>query len=485
MKTKIILTVLLVFPAVLFFLSKPPAKENANPTFQTTNTDTTFFIGSYDLGNAADRRIIDSAKFNQWHKYLGSDTAQGRSVPLGWFDYDVTFTNPNTNPRVKGLLDSNNNQHLYTFMHRPNIDWLCFGQRSDYQCEDSCFLSPDEQDFWFYTYRNTGTVGINLHDYTQFGNGARVKYCTTNESVVDSCYNRVNPHSAGYVVMGLKANREQVNATTYPGSGDCQYDWFIKPRIRINVADAYANKLVCRIEVYNFEGDTIKKVELYGKHFIDNSNNYDGSYRDNYYHFPTDTNLIIDTGYYFNPNKKNWLRTDDSCKVDFRVYWYGQCDMWLDYVRVDDEKANRLLTGSDDEYNNMLGWEAQLAVYNNSPLRFYLDEFEFNHLPCLKYVSKKLRELTAQYYGREVPFSIGTNAGWLSAHTPGCVYLPDYYFRKYFVDSVKIKELMLGIYPFKYRAGLDSIPSKIPNTLPDLTNPGVFGTPVNPNEYDC
>jgi hypothetical protein len=30
----------------------------------------------------------------------------------------------------------------------------------------------------------------------------------------------------------------------------------------------------------------------------------------------------------------------ENSQVDYQIYWYGQVDLWIDYVKVMDNKAN-------------------------------------------------------------------------------------------------------------------------------------------------
>jgi hypothetical protein len=39
-----------------------------------------------------------------------------------------------------------------------------------------------------------------------------------------------------------------------------------------------------------------------------------------------------------------WLTWPQRCRVDFKVYWCGQVDVWFDKMTVDDFYANKLLS---------------------------------------------------------------------------------------------------------------------------------------------
>jgi len=99
-------------------------------------------------------------------------------------------------------IDDNKNHGLRSIMDRPKIEYLVFGQKSEYQCEDVSKVDPN---FWYYTY-NEHHAGQNYQDNTQFGNNQWVKFCDSDPD---------NPGATqGYVVKNLKANREQAPVTS-------------------------------------------------------------------------------------------------------------------------------------------------------------------------------------------------------------------------------------------------------------------------------
>ncbi len=480
MKTKIILAgLLLVFSAFsLFFTIKNEADvKTSNIGSNTTITSDTapFLIGAYDLGNLNDYSKIDSLRFNAWHQYLMiSDSSEilGKWVVRGWFPSDTLFNDLPNNNDVKSLLDANNAHNLKMIMQRPATQYFSYGQRSDYECEESLA----NNDFWFYTYRNHPSNVSS--DYTE----------TLSNETIKGRYCRQG-NDSGYVMTGLKANREQINCTSYPGGGDVNKKWYIKPRIKIDSASAYANHRVCRVEVYRYDSTRIKTIEITGNNFIKPGPIFDSSYLDWFYGF-YDTVQTIADGRSFNPDTLSWFGDKDACKVDFRVFWYGECDMWIDRIRVEDEIAHSLFDPLDPNYNRVqayIGVEAKLmATHNTAPLRYYLDEFEFNHLPCIKYVSKMLKDSTS-FYGREIPFTAYNGLSFYSAHIPSdSASLGGWHFGKYFLDSVNIREFNYGEYPFKYRRENDSVytPTIIPSSLPRTSGDGVYGEVVSPRVYE-
>jgi hypothetical protein len=177
-------------------------------------------------------------------------------------------------------------------LHRPKIEWLCYGQRSDYQCENI----PSTDPLWFYAFNSNqqGHVhtGSDWRDNTTFGNGVMVKRCLTNPTEPDY------PDNPGYVVDRLKANTEQcrLQPTADPGSSgasniwqsDQQCDWVVKPHIRVNPDFVRDNPEsdVCKITVIAEDGTSIigeKVIKAKYFHQRDNPNPYDGSYIEEFY----------------------------------------------------------------------------------------------------------------------------------------------------------------------------------------------------------
>ncbi|RIK49780.1 MAG: hypothetical protein DCC60_01815, partial [Ignavibacteriae bacterium] len=208
----------------------------------------------------------------------------------------------------------------------------------------------------------------------------------------------------GYVVRGLKTNREQINRSWdwHYSIDDGNHKWYVKPRIRVDSAyannPANLNKEVCRIEVLNFDGDTIKTTNIRVANFIEN-NEYSGEYIEDFFDLHQDSLLEISDGKSFNPDEKPlW---DTRCQVDFRVWWYGQCDMWIDYVRVENQIGHDLLSTDTTNqayqlYHNWLSWEVE-DIANQHPgklIDFYIEEYEFNMLPAIKYVNEKIISLS-------------------------------------------------------------------------------------------
>lgn len=465
MKTRIVLSVLMVLAIGIFYFSKPNAKENNIASVNSgINGDTTFRIGAYWTGSVISK--YDSLKemnINIWHCGSGIDN--------GWTGVNVRNDYRNSNyseygQNVKNRIDSNYTYgNLRSIMDRSKINYLGYGKRSDYECETNV-----NSNYWFYAYRDHNpNVSDNILDNSQFG---------SNNTYVR--YSQKNVHDTGYVVKRLISNREQTSFS--PG---INLKWHIMPRIRINVADAYSNKFVCKIEILRYDSTLIKSVDIYGTDFIDiRTGNYSGQYIDSLKSLA----LFIDSAGVFNPGHK--LYNNDTCGVDIRVWWAGQCDMWLDRIRVENEIAYDLFGDNPDTswhniYNNQwLPWEAQnIAGSEQGKVHYFLiDEPEFCQLPALSYLNKRIIQLSSGASSLVPVFSIDN----FKAHLPNYLYT-DFstdQLKTYLIDTAGFQMYSFDCYPLY---GWDCC-SKLPNTLPHVTNydivNGQLGKPVPPTEYE-
>ncbi|MBK8382873.1 MAG: hypothetical protein IPL16_13515 [Ignavibacteria bacterium] len=58
------------------------------------------------------------------------------------------------------------------------------------------------------------------------------------------------------------------------------------------------------------------------------------------------TNLQVPVSNWFNDSAKFGIN-DTHSKVDFKVFWYDKCDMWIDRIRVENQPAHRMITLHD------------------------------------------------------------------------------------------------------------------------------------------
>ena len=448
MKIKLTISLLLI-SVVMFYSFERMGKTSAEQTTTSEPPKTDFILGAMSnvFDNTMYNYLSDSLKFNMWHLYAGP------VKDYGWTDdYGVRISSDtlggntsNYGSLIRDRISQNSQNKLMTLMQRPVTTYFAYGQRSDYQMEESTKVDPY---YFFYTYNfsrvNSPSI-IDTQDYSRYGSGEYVKKCL---------YNRSDPGSnAGLIVSGLKGNMEQAN-TYWPNSqsGDSIYDWYIMPRIRID--SVFANNPVnqdtevCKIIITNWDGDSLTQI-LKVKHFKKSIDNvYNGYYLELYNSYSDDSlkNFHITSGKWFNLNQHDPFGHNDG-KVDFKVFWYDKCDMWIDRIRVENEPVRKLMTVQDTLLVNQLKYEIKDIAYamrqslhsKYEPYKFYIEEFEMNNLPTIGYVNKMIRDLTDD----SMSLMVNYNYDLVRAFIPNKErydFTPDMIVR-YLVDSAKIREI--------------------------------------------
>ncbi|MBM4158786.1 MAG: T9SS type A sorting domain-containing protein [Ignavibacteria bacterium] len=440
-----------------------------NETSNYNLPDSGYIIGYFHNGMLFDNyQYFDSLKFNTWHKY---------TAPSGWgWSSNDTIDNylQDTSiykPIVLGRLGVNRGKEIRTIMDRPIIQYLCGGQRSDYQAEQ---ITDENQPYWFHSYEssvNNHNLGIwDMDDSSQYGNRERVKYCKSNSEEPGK--------NACYILEKLRANREQSNRYVNLWNSDSIYNWYIIPRVRIDSVFANRpenfNKPVFAVEAYDWEGDLVKKANIYVRNFKQDENTiYSGNYLDSFHFiYPQDTiNLIIYPGNQFlAPQGVDIFNWNNDSKVDFRIYWYDNCDMWIDYVRVENEPAHQYLTQRKKEWISKVNSEVYWAMYYydiNFPNYFYFDEFEINQIPAMKEVNRQIM----QGSGNKLGLIASINYNLIRANIPNCweYLLTAEQMKTYLIDNAGFKILTMGAYPLEgFRLdepGYEGRISYHPNTL--------------------
>lgn len=459
MKSKIVFGLALFVVVILYF-----------SLTGTDNPERKFLITSMDAGidtNISNYPVMkDSLGLNYWHKY--NQWFSGDEI-----EADISFISP----RVRYRVGQNNQRNLGTVFGRRITDYTGFGQRSDYQCE----AIPYGEDYWFYSYNyspNNSWIYDTI-DNSQFGSNQKVKFCKKDTSDPGS--------NAGYVVYGLKANREQANRYWTPYQSDSMSSWYVKPRIRIPTG-LPPNTLICRIEVLDWDSSIVRSVDLVAENFIDSFNNYGGNYLDEFYSQGIPKPIKIDSSKLCPGARRQFWDWDNvSIKTDFRVYWYGQCDMWIDRIRVENEQARLLyLPGGNAELKIRSEVNSALLGYDESrPNDFYLEEFEFNTTPCIK----RLREIIEDESRGRLTLIANLNPYLYNYVVPnhGSNRFTKEDFEKYLVDSVQGAGVKKIAGTFYFLEGFDTTQlgrsSKNPYTLPVYDdNPNLNYSPGNGRE---
>ncbi len=480
MKTKI--TIIFVISITIFAFRIINKSEITEISSQLPDPDSTFIIGVLESG-AEGRydRQVDSLGINLWHRYPSGTNNGWITSHNGWIPFDFTDAEyEDYHEGVEDIIGTNRDSGMYTLMNRGKILRLCFGQRSDYQCEEVSMVNPD---YWFYTYKNrdnpssdSNKTGRDTVDNSIFGNGVKVVKCST------------SVHQPGYIVKGLKANREQINCISSWGGKavDENYIWYVKPRIRIDtsVVQQFDTTKVCKVDILNFDGNLVKSIILKARNFQNFNNPYHGNYLEEFFYQQGDNELTInpELNERFNPNCENLWNED--CGVDFRVYWYGLCDMWIDYVRVDNEIAHDLFKGAFD--STWLKWEAHdiATLFPNAAYRFYIEEFEFNQIPSMEYVSRKIDSLDGV---NDFGLMCDLNYSTFKIQTPGfdTVRPSAEYIKRTLIDRLDSKEIFMGAYGI-LSDGENELNNYVPNTLPiyNFDPPDRTGEPASVTQYE-
>jgi hypothetical protein len=466
-----------LFVGIISITSEPSAERSIfQPSPPQYGWVDKFYIGAmcteYDYSNHYSK--LDSLGLSLWQQYAGGEyyPSVNRWYPkLYWQFPGITndeLMEPveNYSNKVNEAIDSiykHNNRKLV--MCRPKITWLCYGQRSDYKC------SKDNIDtsLWFYSFQTHTTDPDERDD--QYGNGEYVRHCRIQNSTNGG--NWVD--NPGIVVSRLRANTEQCRKDTVithyenQWEGDSFCDWLIKPRIRVDSNFAHNNQLtpVCRIIVLNESRDTIKNSLLKGRNFLVDANlHYNGRYIEEYKYFPGDDTLVIhgdwatdNNGWTFTARGK-WKENQEGNyknKADIQIYWYGNCDMWLDYVRVDNDVASNLLSKDNNNpihrtYTQWIKDEVEQIGLHIPPgatepavLKYYIELCEFNNLPCMHFVDS----LLTQYSNGKLDLMQDLTP-FIAAHVPWdnrTSILNANFLYRYYVQRVGFTQIFTESYP--------------------------------------
>jgi len=504
MKNKLYIIVLVLFAPVLIYKFYYPSTENQKTAAPLPYTDK-FLIGAMHSYFEEFYTHYDDAGFNTTHRYIYGkwDSTLQRHTP----STDITGTeedlfDPVPADDIRDIItemyrDHNGSRFIW---QRPKIEWLCFGQSSTYEAEP---ISTSD-DYWFYSFASVS--GTPVPDHT-WNNGDTVLHCSNIES---------GPQ-AGYVLKRLKANTEQSRRSQIGGINqwceDSECDWYIKPKIRVN--PAFVNDLnnseveICKIQVIMQDGITRKPLQdsiIKAKHFRLNAlTQYDGRYIEEFYFTenqdPTPItftgDLVLDSTApsWFTSARGNYNPDPENInRADIQVYWYDNCEMWIDYVKVENDVAHNLLTSdtTNQTYQLYNQWiEDEANAINREPYvyNFYTELFEFNNIPCMAYVNKKIDSITGgrvNFMADQLPFFF-CHLPW---NEKGSILTPAK-LKDLFFDVTNFKQIYVGDpYPVtaNFPAGCYDFTgpqiSVIPSTLPVFEGDTILAVTRSPENYD-
>lgn len=508
------------------FISPGTGNVSALPPVPSPNNSINEFItGIMDGGADQSFTYLPQLNTNLWSYYsnliriVATDEFRTQK---GWDGLIYPYTQDKIEEPVSyyeniitGRLTGNYDHSMRSLFDRPKFEIVCYGQRSDYQAED---MSHVDGHLWFYSFQSPNQIGTDIiDDDPQHGSYQWVRFCDKNTN---------DPAPQRWVVSRLRANNEQVHNNGNDWRGDAIYSWYIKPRIRIpqNVPIDFPDKKVCEVVVKDYMGMVILDKIIYARHFKDNQGQYDGRYLEEFNFSSSETKLIIppikdssgpEPKYInpFNPNNGEWSfksrgnntsPASDVCKADFAVFWYDECDMWLDYIRVDNDVAHNLFSTDPNnlihqEYETYITEETELACRDphSNPMFMYVEEFEFNNIPCFAYVNNRIKTISAGY-SKNLSLMVDLNYPQYNAHLPwvsgSTAALNAQHVADYLINGTGMEVVFGGPYPLlgthTYdKTGFDRFDaetyvSKIPNTLPNTSDPMANATAVPTAEYE-
>ena len=417
------LLIAFILLSVFIFSFINPVTENQQtvsaPPEGPNNTPNRFLIGTIGSYNNDDMIYYDSAGFNITHIYTetaDSTVSHGdphRHTPCTHIvDDDFLNSDVHTDAlrNVANNMYNQNQNHTRFFWQRPKIEWLCYGQSSIYEAENVWSLN----DYWFYSFNSNSIfhnhTGSEWYDNSIHGSNQLVKRCITPQSGGNDL--------PGFVVDRLKANTEQcrrvIGNTTNHWMGDSECDWFVKPRMRIpeGVPDGTN---VCKIYVIQQDGSNkIPPAVIKSEYFKNIQGEYNGEYIEEFNFDPRNPPSGLkfhgDLGWSWANTARGDRLVDDVNGADIQIEWLGNCDMWLDYVKVENDIANDLLSTDPNNHQHQTyeSWiqqevdaiSAPAPGSSESPVyNFYIELFEFNNIPCMAYVNNKIQQRTSGRIG--------------------------------------------------------------------------------------
>ncbi|MBN1633782.1 MAG: hypothetical protein JW917_06430 [Ignavibacteria bacterium] len=197
---------------------------------------------------------------------------------------------------------------------------------------------------------------FDVVDTSIYGNGEIVKYCR--KSKLDGSINE------GVILRkSVKLNENFGGKSFY--NGKYKFDYYFLPRIRIDKIFASNpnnhDYPVCLITVTNSAGDTVIFQNLPVNAFYgEETFSYDGFYMTEFRFggFLSELKIL--------ENKISSKKNKDVL-FNVEIYYYGYCDMWIDFIRIENAVAHQFLTKQDasliKEYEKYSGRDIFKQLY--------------------------------------------------------------------------------------------------------------------------
>ena len=370
------------------------------------------------------------------------------------FNYTLTSDNPHGTDST-GLWGTSLNQDQVDYtnliinklaadsinyaMQRVKIELPCYGQRLVYEIQNgSSYLS--------------GT------DISPLNDGFIYQYNVNNYTVDSSrtvLHMNARSDAAGIIAKDIFENIQHVDFEDFLSFTSDRNMWRFKPMMRIKTNDFNdtSNTVVIEIRVYNYPGNLVKTILVKVKDFAVNGNNtsYNGQYIERY-NESTPLEIFGDTLAQGQPSDVTaWPA---GCKVDFKIYWPGNVDVWFDKLTVDDNIADSLFRGKiDGEIGQEANAPTLLLLQKN--FLYCVDEMSYSNLACIKYVQDKYRALNNAHDSIKMNFA--PNQFMFAKGMKN----PDIAINRFFHD----------IQPVSFNLDIHFIPHKYPNNMTILSGP--------------
>jgi len=407
MKLKLVILSVIIVTSLTAFIFRANVTTEPEITLSPGNPQNPFLIGAMtDYWDLPHHSYYDALGLNLAHVYDGDTIGlypgnTNRHTPWGGLFADQLLDAVPVGSLQWAIGDINPHNNSKFMWMRPKIEWLCYGQSSIYKAYQ------DNPDLWFYAFNTTdGDIQID----SLAGNNEHVLHCG------------IPTQQPGTLALArLKANTEECRRATDGGNeweGDSECDWFVKPRIRIplNVPDQTD---ICRIHVIQDNlTDKIPPVTIKAINFKNNQGQYDGGYMEEFYLDPPGypargVKFPGDLGSSWCFSARGTCTSDpQGCNhSDIQVEWLGNCDMWIDYVKVENDVADGLMNPNSSNYTRYNQWISDEVTAVNLPpyvYNFYIELFEFNEIPCMAYVNHKIDSISGGKIGlmADQPFLI-------------------------------------------------------------------------------
>jgi hypothetical protein len=325
-------------------------------------------------------RYLGELNFNSLHIYSGASIKNdGYSLGGSFNDnienYREYFDSVRTtvyNARIKGIYG------------RAKIEMPCYFQRVEYEVKEQG-INPSLVNYGFCYQTNNGEF--------EDDNGRTVIHAEV--GTTPPC---------DYICKDIFENHQ--HSDFFDWGWNDGIEWRLRPMLRIdsNYVDQHPDEKVLRIDIIKYNGNVLDSIIIKAKNFSKRLDNgtylYAGNYIDSMI-FYDNTKLKfngdndetgLNEGRHNSPNLWN-----ANNHVDFRVFWYGNTDVWFDKLTVEDKFAEKLFAGEYDD--KIIGTDGEASNFTDYKLfSFFADEVTYSCFKSIKYVRDKLNSVNAKFY---------------------------------------------------------------------------------------